>query len=129
GEQARESADKWKIPNVTSNLADLLGRKDVDAVIVSTPPFAHKEPTIAALEAGKHVLCEKPFALDPNEAEDMTKKAEQTGKYLAVCSARRRTGAAMRKAQEMASSGQLGDVYYVRDSQFRVRGRPGIDIL
>ena len=129
GDLARQFADKWSIPNVTSSLEDLLNRKDVDAVIVSTPPFAHKDPTIAALEAGKHVLCEKPFALDPDEAEEMAEKAEATGKYLAVCSARRRCGAAMRRAQQMASSGQLGEVYYVRDSRFRVRGRPGIDIL
>jgi predicted dehydrogenase len=75
------------------------------------------------------VLCEKPFALDPNEAEAMTQTAERTGRYLAVCSARRRCGAAMRRAHDMAATGQLGEVYYVRDSQFRVRGRPGIDIL
>lgn len=126
---ARQFAGKWTIPNVASSLEEVLERKDVDAVIVATPPFAHMEPTVAALEAGKHVLCEKPFALDPNEAEKMTKTAERTGKYLAVCSARRRCGAAMRRAQAMAKSGQLGAVYYVRDSQFRVRGRPGIDIL
>src|SRR3954447_2585367 len=129
GDLARKFADRWNIPHVTSSLEDLLDRKDVDAVIVSTPPHAHKEPTIAALESGKHVLCEKPFALDPDEAEEMTQTAERTGKYLAVCSARRRCGAAMRRSQEMAAAGQLGEVYYVRDSQFRVRGRPGIDIL
>ena len=128
-DRAREFAGKWQIPNVTSSLDDVLGRKDVDAVIVSTPPFAHMEPTVAALEAGKHVLCEKPFALDPGEALKMTETAERTGKYLAVCSARQRCGAAMRRAHEMSASGQLGDVYHVRSSQFRVRGRPGLDIL
>ncbi len=129
GDRARAFASQWNIPNVAESLDDLLKRGDVDAVIVSTPPFAHMEPTIAALEAGKHVLCEKPFALDPNEAERMTQTAERVGKYLAVCSARRRCGAAMRRAHELASSGQLGEVYHVRDTQLRVRGRPGIDIL
>ncbi|MGH2353463.1 MAG: Gfo/Idh/MocA family protein, partial [Chloroflexota bacterium] len=129
GDRAREFADKWQIPNVMDSLDEVLARDDVDAVIVSTPPFAHMEPTIAALQAGKHVLCEKPFALDPNEAEQMTETAERTGRYLAVCSARQRCGAAMRRAHEMAASGQLGEVYHVRSSQFRVRGRPGIDIL
>ncbi|HEX2032587.1 MAG TPA: Gfo/Idh/MocA family oxidoreductase [Chloroflexota bacterium] len=129
GERAREFAQQWQVPYVAPSLDDVLSRRDVDAVIVATPPYAHMEPTIAALEAGKHVLCEKPFALDPHEAEQMTATAERTGKYLAVCSARQRCGAAMRRAHELCATGRLGEVYHVRSSQFRVRGRPGIDIL
>lgn len=129
GDRAQEFGARWKIPNVMSSMDDLLARSDVDAVIVATPPFAHMEPTIAALQGGKHVLCEKPFALDPQEAERMTQTAERSGKYLSVCSARQRCGAAMRRAQELGASGRLGEVYHVRSSQFRVRGRPGIDIL
>jgi predicted dehydrogenase len=129
GDRAEEFAAKWQIPNVAKSLDEVLSRKDVDAAIVATPPFAHMEPTVAALEAGKHVLCEKPFALDPDEALRMTETAERTGKYLAVASARLRCGAAMRRAQQLAASGRLGEVYHVRSSQLRVRGRPGIDIL
>ncbi|HVG95707.1 MAG TPA: Gfo/Idh/MocA family oxidoreductase [Chloroflexota bacterium] len=129
GDRAQEFSARWKIPGVAQSIDDVLSNPEVDAVIVATPPFAHMEPTIAALEAGKHVLCEKPFALDPNEAERMTETAERTGRSLAVASARLRCGAAMRRAQQLASSGELGDVYHVRSSQFRVRGRPGIDIL
>jgi predicted dehydrogenase len=129
GDRAQAFGQQWNIPNVVTDLGQILERKDVDAVIVSTPPFAHMEPTIAALEAGKHVLCEKPFALDPSEAERMVETSERTGKKLAVCSARLRSGAAARKAHELQASGALGDVYHVRSSQFRLRGRPGIDIL
>ena len=75
------------------------------------------------------MLCEKPFAFDPAEAVKMTEASERTGKHLAVASARQRCWAASRKAQELASSGELGDVYHVRSSAFRFRGRPGIDIL
>jgi predicted dehydrogenase len=128
-DRAEAFAQKWNIEVVASDLDKVLSRSDVDAVIVSTPPFAHMAPTIAALEAGKHVLCEKPFAFDPAEAEKMTEVAERTGKHLAVCSARQRVWAASRKAQELASNGTLGDVYHVRSSAFRFRGRPGIDIL
>jgi predicted dehydrogenase len=128
-DRAQDFAAKWGIPNVAGDIGQILDRSDVDAVIVSTPPFAHMEPTIMALEAGKHVLCEKPFALDPQEAEKMTQTSERTGHYLAVCSARQRCSAATRKAHELSVSGALGDVYHVRSSQFRVRGRPGIDIL
>ena len=129
GERAQAFSQQWGIPTVATSLDQILENKDVQAVIVSTPPFAHMQPTIAALEAGKHVLCEKPFALKPSEAERMVQVSEKTGKYLAVCSARLRSGAAARKAHELQQSGALGDVYHVRSSQFRVRGRPGIDIL
>jgi predicted dehydrogenase len=124
GDRAQAFSQQWNIPSVATNLEQVLERKDIDAVIVSTPPFAHMEPTVKALEAGKHVLCEKPFALDPNEAEKMTATAERTGKSLAVASARLRSGAAARKAHELQASGALGDVYHVRSSQFRLRGRP-----
>ena len=129
GDRAQAFAQQWGIPSVATDIGQVLERKDVDAVIVSTPPFAHMEPTVAALEAGKHVLCEKPFALDPAEAEKMVQTAERTGKYLAVASARLRSGAAARKAHELQASGALGDVYHVRSTQLRLRGRPGIDIL
>lgn len=128
-ERARATAETFGIPHVCPDLSDLVNHRDVEAVIVSTPPYAHMQPTIAALEAGKHVLCEKPFALDPHEAEQMVAAAERTGRYLAVASARQRCHAAARKAHDLASTGQLGAVYHVRSSQFRVRGRPGIDIL
>lgn len=128
-DRAQAFAAQWNIPQVASSMDALLAMPGIDAVIVSTPPFAHLAPTVAALEAGKHVLCEKPFALDPAEAEQMTQAAEQAGTYLAVCSARNRCAAAARRAHELSVSGQLGKVYHVRSSQFRLRGRPGIDIL
>lgn len=126
---ARATAEEFGIPHVCPDLTDLVNHPDVQAVIVSTPPDAHMQPTIAALEAAKHVLCEKPFALDPSEAEQMVAAAERNGKYLAVASGRRRCPAAARSAHELITSGRLGQVYHVRSSQFRVRGRPGIDIL
>jgi len=128
-DRAQAFAQEYGIPNVTSNLDELLARKDIDAVIVSTPPFAHTQPTIAALQAGKHVLCEKPFSLIPAEAEQMVEAADRSGRFLAVCSARYRHAAGARMAHELASDGSLGTVYHARSSSFRVRGRPGIDMF
>lgn len=122
-------AEEYGIPKTYTNLDDLLANRDVDAVIVSTPPFAHMEPTIAALEAGKHVLCEKPFSLVPTEAERMVATADRAGKFLAVCSARYRHNQAAVRAHEMSASGELGHVYHARSSSFRIRGRPGIDMF
>lgn len=129
GDRARAYAEKWDVPFVAGSVEELVARPDVDAVVVCTPPFAHMEPTIKALAAGKHVLCEKPFALDPAEAERMVQTAERAGKFLACASARNRTSAAQRKARAMMESGELGDVYHVRWSRWRFRGRPGHHIF
>ena len=128
-ERAKMTATDYRVPNVCSSLDDLLERRDVDAVVVCTPPFAHAQPTIAALEAGKHVLCEKPFAVDPKEAEAMVAAAEKHGRFLACCSARNRVGLAAQKGHEIVTRGELGKVYFARSSSFRLRGRPGIDIF
>ena len=128
-ERAAHTAAGCGIPNVARTIEDLLERRDVEAVIVSTPPTAHLAPTITALEAGKHVLCEKPFALDPAEAERMVEASERNRRFLAVCSARDRVGIGPRTAHELASSGALGKVYHVRSSAYRLRGRPGIDMF
>src|SRR5438105_374452 len=100
-DRAEETAKRFGIPYAASSLDDLLARPEVDGVIVCTPPFAHAEPTIKALEAGKHVLCEKPFALDPAEAARMVEKAERTGKFLACASARNRYSMAQLRAHDM----------------------------
>jgi predicted dehydrogenase len=129
GDRAEATAKQFGIPYVAASLADLLARPEVDGVIVCTPPFAHAEPTTAALEAGKHVLCEKPFALDPSEAARMVATADRVGKFLACASARNRYSASQTKARQMLDAGELGDVYYVRSSQIRFRGRPGHHIF
>jgi predicted dehydrogenase len=128
-DRAESTARTWGIPNVVTRLDDLLALPDLDAVIVCTPPFAHAEPTLAALEAGKHVLCEKPFALDPAEAERMVETAERAGKFLACCSARNRYTPSQQRAHAILEKGELGDVYHVRYSEYRFRGRPGDHIF
>jgi len=108
---------------------DLLSRPEVDAVIVCTPPFAHGDPSIAALNAGKHVLCEKPFALDPREAAKMVETADRNGKFLACGSGRQRYSPANLKARALLDAGDLGEVYHVRSTSYRFRGRPGHHLL
>ncbi|MFC5648641.1 Gfo/Idh/MocA family protein [Paenibacillus solisilvae] len=62
----------------------LLARDDIDIVSICTPPFAHKETVIASLLAGKHVLCEKPFAPSLQDCDEMIEAARKTGRKLAV---------------------------------------------
>jgi predicted dehydrogenase len=120
-------AKEYGVPNADTDMETLLGRSDLSAVIVATPPVAHYAPVMAALQAGKHVLCEKPFSLNLNEAKEMTATADQVGRHLAVASARFRCGKAAITAHDMIQGGELGNVFHVRASSFRQRGRPGLD--
>ena len=66
-----EVGDKYGITARHTDYNELLSRPDVDAVCIATPDFAHFEPVKAALEAGKHVLCEKPFTTELEEADEL----------------------------------------------------------
>lgn len=92
---------------------DLIRRADVDAVIVSTPPSLHAEMTIAALRAGKHVLCEKPLARTLEECREMVNAAQQTGRFLATGFNYRFYPSVM-KARELVDSGIIGKVDHIR---------------
>jgi predicted dehydrogenase len=71
-----EIGDRYNVANRYSDYHDLLEDKSVDAVCVATPDFAHYEPVKAALEAGKHILCEKPFTTDLHDADELLKLAQ-----------------------------------------------------
>lgn len=87
----------------------LLADPEIDAVSVLTPNFTHAEISIAALKAGKHVLCEKPMAVTLEDCEAMAQAAKQTGKKLMIGQNQRLTPA-HRKARELLQSGAIGDV-------------------
>lgn len=81
-DSARRYADQHGIPRAYGAYGDLLADPDIQLVYVALPPSEHAEWSIAALEAGKDVLCEKPFAMDAAEASAMTAAAERTGRRL-----------------------------------------------
>ena len=83
-ERAREAAAALDIEDVHPDWRDLIGREDIDAVAITTPPAAHLEMALAAIEAGKHVLCEKPFALNATEAASMRDAAAAHGRTAMV---------------------------------------------
>lgn len=91
----------------------LLADPEIDAVSVLTPNFTHAEISIAALKAGKHVLCEKPMAVTLADCEAMAETARQTGKKLMIGQNQRLTPA-HRKAKELLQSGAIGDVISFR---------------
>ncbi|MEI6713451.1 MAG: Gfo/Idh/MocA family oxidoreductase [Verrucomicrobiota bacterium] len=97
----------------------------VDAVIVTTPPDLHAEIAIAAMLAGKHVLCEKPLARTLAEAEAMVKIARETQRIL-KCGFSYRFYPAIRAAHQMVQSGKLGRPLFGR-CRYGICGRPGYE--
>ena len=88
---------------------DLISRDDIDAVHICVPHHLHAEISIAALRAGKHVLCEKPMGVSLREARAMEAAALESGKTLTVCFQNRYNGAS-RRMKEVIGSGALGKI-------------------
>ncbi len=81
-ERARDIAIRYNIPRWYADYAEMLRRSEMDAVSVTTPEDAHLAPTVAALQAGKHVLVEKPIATRVSDAEQMLAAARSAGRFL-----------------------------------------------
>lgn len=124
--EAKRVAEANGIPNVFSNFRDLLKLDEVDAVDVCLHNNLHAPACIAAMEAGKHVYCEKPIAGSYRDAKAMLDAAASTGKMLHIqlstlYSKEHKT------AKRMIDEGQLGKLYYARSFGFRRRGRVYVD--
>jgi len=117
-DRARAYAAEHKIPNVAKDYAALVRRDDVDLVYNALPPGGHARWTIAALEAGKHVLCEKPFAMNAAQVRRMNAAAAKSGRKL-VEAFHYRHHVVMTRAVEIARSGELGKIVRV-DADFSV---------
>lgn len=116
GEAARAVAQKFGWEHVETDWRALIARDDVDIVDVCTPGDTHAEIAVAALEAGKHVLCEKPLANSVAEAEtmaDAAKAARARGVRSMVGFTYRRVPA-IKLARSLVADGQLGEVRHVR---------------
>ncbi|MBI1786335.1 MAG: Gfo/Idh/MocA family oxidoreductase [Acidobacteria bacterium] len=92
---------------------ELLARRDVDAVVVATPNYLHREIALAALEAGKHVLCEKPLALNLAEAREMADAAERSG-LVHMTAFTYRYAPAIQYLRHLVDTGELGRIRTVR---------------
>jgi 1,5-anhydro-D-fructose reductase (1,5-anhydro-D-mannitol-forming) len=106
---ARYSATCAAVENIRvwTTLEEALADPDVHAVYVATPVFLHAPQTIQSLRAGKHVLCEKPMAMNEAEARTMAQTAEQTGRTLGVAYYRR-TYPKVQRAKELIAFGAIG---------------------
>lgn len=111
--QADAYADEWDIPQAFGSYEAMLTSGEVDAVYISLPNHLHAEWTIKALDAGVHVLCEKPFALTLDEVDDMTAASERNNRVLAEAFMYRHHPQT-KTVGEWVAKNRLGDLTMVR---------------
>lgn len=104
---------------------EVVRRRDIDVVVVCTPPDSHAAITLAAIDEGKHVLCEKPLARTLEEGEDMVRAAGKKGVVL-KCGFNHRHHPAILAAKQRFESGFVGAPIFLR-SVYGICGRPGYE--
>lgn len=124
--EARRVAELYNIPNVYSDHRELLKRDDIQAVDVALHNNLHMPMTVAALEAGKNVYCEKPMAGAFRDAETMLTRARETGQHLSIQLSTLFVDET-KAAKALIDGGHLGRLYHARSTGHRRRGRPYVD--
>ena len=114
---------EWKVPDLATDAADLFRNPDIDIIDVCTPNNYHAPLSIAAMEAGKHVICEKPLAPNPAQIRDMIAARDRSGKLLMTAQHFRFRGASKAMKAEI-DSGTLGDIYHARSWMLRRAAAP-----
>jgi len=122
-ETAQKAAEKFGVAKTYVDYRKLLEDPEIDAVTIATPNAFHLHPTVDALKAGKHVLCEKPLAMNAAEAKLMCRAAKEAGKILQVGLQLRFSGPAIFLKQYI-DHGHMGQIYYARAQALRRRGVP-----
>ncbi|MGI6538249.1 MAG: Gfo/Idh/MocA family protein [Caldicoprobacterales bacterium] len=123
-QRVKDYARKYGYKHVFTDYNEMLKLEELDAVSVCTWNSVHAPASIAALKAGKHVLCEKPMAMNTEEALAMEKAAKEAGKLLMIGFVRR-FGNDARILKDFIDSGMMGDIYYAKASYLRRNGCPG----
>lgn len=113
------------IPNLYDDYKPLVARDDLDIVNVCTPNFLHAPVAVAAMESGKHVLCEKPLASNLADAEAMVATAARTGRALDV-TFNHRQRADVQALKAYIDQGGLGRIYHTKAWWLRRNGIPGL---
>jgi len=124
-ERAEEGAKKYGTPDakVYSDYTELLKDKSIDVVHVLTPNVSHSPITVAAFEAGKHVMCEKPMAHNTEAARAMMDAWKKSGKKFTVAYQNRFRPDAQ-SLQKACEAGELGEIYYGKAHAVRRRAVP-----
>jgi predicted dehydrogenase len=119
---ARDSAAEYKIPLGFDSVAAMAASPEVDAVLVTTPNASHLVDVLAAIDAGKHVLCEKPMAMNADECRQMVEAARRRGVVFGVAHVFRFDESVLR-FRELLKSGKIGKAIFAR-SEFSFLADP-----
>ena len=114
-EKAREKAAELNIPRIYGSLEELLNDPDIDVVHLATPNYLHYPHAKAALLAGKHVVCEKPLAMNSIESAELVKLAAQK-KLVNAINFNIRMYPMSQQARSMVQSGEIGDLFILQGS-------------
>lgn len=123
-ERLNTMAEQYGVTRKFTDMNEMLKLDEIDAVSVCTWNSAHAPCTIAALNAGKHVLCEKPMATSAKEAMEMKAAAEKNGKLLMIGFVRR-YGNDCAILKDFIGTDYFGDLYYTKATYLRRNGNPG----
>jgi predicted dehydrogenase len=126
-ENAEKAARDFSIPHFTGDWRETVERDDVDLICITTPPVFHREMTLFALDNEKHVLCEKPTAMNAAEAREMRDKAREKKHLLCLIDHELRFLNGRRRAFEMIRAGEIGTIRHAKYN-FRAphRGDPSL---
>ena len=121
--RAEATGDQWNIPLAYEDYKKVLEMPEIDAVSICTPNTVHMQPTLDALKAGKHVLCEKPMAINAAEGKKMVEASKKAGKILQI-GYNMRFGAGPQALKRAIEAGEFGEIYHARAQAIRRRGVP-----
>ena len=121
---AKSCAEQFGINQWFTDYNEMLEEVKLDIVSVCTPNYLHKDPTIAALRKGVHVMCEKPIAMNAQEGREMVEAAKQSGAKLAM-GLMTRQQSDVQALKRAIDGGELGEIYFGKCHALRRRGIPG----
>ncbi|HTL29437.1 MAG TPA: Gfo/Idh/MocA family oxidoreductase [Tepidisphaeraceae bacterium] len=127
--ELREFQEKWGWQNASTDWKSAVKNPEIGLVDIGTPNHLHKEMAIAALEAGKHVACEKPLAGTLDDARAMRDAAKKAKKSKTFVWYNYRRVPAVALAYQLAKAGKLGRIFHVRAFYLQDWGGPGVPLL
>ena len=113
--RAKKFAERYDIPYVSNDVNDMLASVDIDAVTIVTSDAGHAPVSLAVIKAGKHVLCEKPLALNYKDAKKMADAAAKKG-VINMVNFSYRNSSAIQKAAQLVQDGELGRIMHFEAS-------------
>jgi len=123
--RGRRAVEEYGVKDFYTDYREMIADDEIDAIDVCTPNYLHAPMVIAALEAGKHVICEKPISTNAADARKMVEASKKSGKIFMMGFNNRFRGDTQ-LLKKCIEKGDLGEIYYAKTGWLRRKGIPGI---